>query len=188
MLKSQLALKYAQAIFELAQEKGMLDEVEKQLTLVESTISSHNDLATLFYHPRVPAEAKKDTIRKVFGSELTEYVRNFLLLLVDKRRETALRAIVHEFIQLANQARNIVEAQVTTARPLSPEAQQALAAKLSAVTGRNVALKTAVDDSILGGVVVKIGDKLIDGSVARQLNSLKAALLSTELTKIGVTD
>lgn len=187
MLTSQLASRYAQAIYELAAEKQALDAVEEQLILIEQTISSVPELGTLLYHPQVPVEAKKDTIVKVFGADLTEYVRNFLLLLIDKRRETALPGIIKEYRVLANQARNITEAEVTTAMPLADGERQALAAKLSAVTGKKVILNTNIDQSILGGVIVKIGDKLIDGSVTRQLKALQAALLKTEVTKIGVT-
>lgn len=187
MLTSQLASRYAQALYELAAEKKALDEVEKQLAVVEEALAASPDLATLLYHPQVPVAAKKETVTKVFGSELTDYVRNFLLLLIDKRRETALLPIIREYRVLANQARNILEAEVTTAMPLDAAEQQGLVAKLSAVTGKNVVVKTNVDRCLLGGVVVKIGDKLIDGSVVRQLKALQAALLKTEVTKIGVT-
>lgn len=188
MLANQLALKYAQAMFELAKEKGMTDEIKAQLVMVEATIAAHEQLATLMYHPRVPSEAKKETISKLFTSEIADDLYKFLLLLVDKRREPVLPAIVKEYVKLANQANNIDEAEVTTAMPLTEAECAALAAKLSNVTGKNIMLKTAVNPKLLGGVVVKIGDKLIDGSVARQLQVLKEALLKTEVTKIGVTN
>ncbi len=184
MLTSQLALKYAQAIYEIATEKTMLDKVEQQLKLVEATIAGHDDLATLMYHPLVPAQAKKETINRVFDGDLDGFVHNFLLLLVDKRREPALPAIIREYIRLANEARNIAEAEVLTAKELSAEQLEALAAKLSQVTGKNIVLKTTIDQELLGGVVVKIGDKLIDGSVARQLKALKAALLTNQATAV----
>jgi F-type H+-transporting ATPase subunit delta len=188
MLVNQLAMKYAQAMYELATEKDVLDVVETQLRTIEATIAANPDLAMLLYHPQVPAQAKKDTLVEVFGADLLEFVRNFLLLLVDKRRESALPAIIGAYTNLANEARNIAEADVITAMPLSQEQQVALAAKLSAVTKKNIVLKTRIDGRILGGIVVKIGDKLIDGSVARQLETMKAALLKTEVTKIGVTN
>lgn len=188
MLANQLAIKYAQAMYELAAEKDMLDSVEQQLQLVEATIAGHEDMATLMYHPRVPGSVKKDTINKVFGNELAEFVRNFLFVVIDKRRETALPVIITEYVRLANEARNIVEAEVTTAKPLTGAEAQALSAKLSTVTGKNVIIKTAINANMLGGVIVKIGDKLIDGSVVRQLDMLKRALFKLEVTKIGVTD
>lgn len=184
MLTSQLALKYAQAIFEIATEKSMLDQVEKELKLVEATIAGHEDLANLIYHPLVPAEAKKETVSRIFADDLNGFVRNFILLLIDKRREPAFPAIVREYIRLANEARNIAEAEVFTAKELSPGQLEALAAKLSKVTGKNIVLKTTVDQELLGGVVVKIGDKLIDGSVVRQLKALKAALSTNQATAV----
>lgn len=188
MLANQIAVKYAQALYELAAEHNALDQVEQELALVEATLDSHADLATLIYHPRVPAIAKKETLTKLFSLDVADFVHKFLLLLVDKRRETALPAIISEYRNLANESRNIAEAAVTTAVELSETERQALSVKLSQVTGKNIVLKTRLDESILGGVIVKIGDKLIDGSVVRQLQMLKTALLTTELTKIGVTN
>lgn len=177
MLTNQLASTYAQAIYELADSKGMLDQVEEQLLLVDRTISSHEDLHNLMYHPQVPAQAKKETLVQIFGADLTDYVRNFLMLLVDKRRETALPAITREYVRLANEKRNIAEAEVITAVPLTEEQQKALQAKLSAVTCKNIVLKPQIDQSIIGGVVVKIGGKLIDGSVTGRVQALRTALL-----------
>ena len=184
MLANKLALKYAQAVYEIASEKAMLDVVEKQLKMVEATIAQHADLATLMYHPMVPAPAKKETITRVFAGELDTFVQNFLLLLIDKRREPALPAIISEYVRLANEARNIAEAEVFTAKELSAEQLEALAAKLSKVTGKNIVLKTTLDQALIGGVVVKIGDKLIDGSVERQLKALKAALLTNQAVAV----
>lgn len=178
MLTDQLAIKYAQAMYEVAVESNLLKEAEEQLTLVGSTLSEHEDLANLIYHPRVLPKAKKEVITRVFGQDLAESVQNFLLLLVDKRRETILPSIIKEFKNLVNVASNIIEAEVTTALPLTDEQHTALAQKLSQVTGKNVILKTKIDTSILGGVVVKIGDKLIDGSVVRQLNTLQTTLMN----------
>ncbi len=188
MLANQLASKYAQAIYELAAEKNMLDKVGEQLLLVESTISSHSDLATLLYHPQILPAAKKETITKIFSQDLDDFVHKFLLLLVDKRRETILPDIIQEYVMLANETRNIAEAEVTTAMPLAEDEYTALRNKLSQVTGKNMVLKTRVDERILGGVIVKIGDKLIDGSIVRQIQRMQTALLSSEVTKIGVTN
>jgi len=188
MLTNQLATKYAQAIYELSAEKNMLEQVEQELMMVEQTIHNYSDLSTLIYHPRVLPQAKKDTLQSIFGKEIADFVLKFLLLLVDKRRETILLDIIHEYVKLANEARNIVEAQVTTAMPLSPEQQEGLMKKLALVTGKTIVLKTQIDAAIIGGVVVKIGDKLIDGSIARQLEIMKNALLNTEVTGIEVTD
>jgi len=188
MLTNQLALKYAQALYELSAQKNLLDQVEAELRLVESTMNTHHDLSTLIYHPRVLAQAKKETISKIFSRDVADFVLKFLMLLVDKRRETILPAIIREYVKLANSVRDIVEAEVTTAVPLDQDQQSALMKKLGTVTGKTIILKMQVNKAIIGGVIVKIGDKLIDGSVARQLEALKNALIHNEVTGIGVTD
>lgn len=188
MLANQLAVKYAQALYELAAEKKMLDQVEKELWIVEDTITTYKDLSTIIYHPKVLAHTKKETIRKIFGQDIADVVLRFLLLLVDKRRETVLPAIIREYIKLANRARNIIEAEVTTAMPLEQEQSTALINKLSLVTGKTIVLKKSINKAIIGGMVIKIGDQFIDGSVARQLEILKSALLNTQVSGNEVTN
>lgn len=187
MLANQLAIKYAQALFELAEEQKQIDEVAAQLRVVVETIKEHQELATLLYHPRIPATAKKETISKIFSQDVAECVYRFLLLLVDKHRETILPAIVEEYTKFVNETNHVIEAMVTTAMPLAVSEEAALSAKLSRVTGKKVVLRTTVDRAIIGGIIVKMGDKLIDGSVVRQLQVLKTSLLNNG-AKIGVTN
>lgn len=188
MLTEQLAQKYAQAVYELAKEKQQLIAVEAQLSIVDQTISGHSELSTFLYHPRVPMAAKKDLIKNVFAQEVTVDVLNFLLLIVDKRRENLLPQIIEQFVALANEERNIAIAEVTTVLPLSEQAETALIQKLTKVVGKNIQLKKHTDPSIIGGVIVRLGDKLIDGSVKRQLDMMKFKLQSSQVTKIGVTN
>jgi F-type H+-transporting ATPase subunit delta len=188
MLVEQLVQKYAQAVYELAIEKKQIIEVEAQLNTVAQTITSHQELATFLYHPRVPLQAKKSLLKSVFGNDVAVYVLNFLLLIVDKRRESFLPQIIEQFVVLANEARNIAIAKVTTFLPLSDSEEVALTQKLAILTGKNIQLQIHTDPSIIGGVIVRLGDKLIDGSVKRQLDRLKVQLLNSQVTKIGVTN
>jgi F-type H+-transporting ATPase subunit delta len=187
MLSKQLALKYAQAIFELATDKNAIEVVGLELATVERLISSQQDMTIFMYHPRVPAAAKKEVLSKVLEG-INQYVRNFLFLLIDRHRESAFPDIVKEYSQLYNKACNIVEAEVITAMPLTATEQELLKNKLNIATGKKVLIKSVIDAQVIGGVIIKMGDKLIDGSVKRQLNTFKDALLSFEVTKIGVTD
>lgn len=112
----------------------------------------------------------------------------FLLQLVEKHREAALPAILREYVELAKENKsNLLMADVTTALPLTASQEQALAEKLAAMTCRTIKIRQHVDSSILGGIVVRVGDKLLDGSVLHQLSVLQAELLKTPLVKVGVT-
>ena len=181
MLINTLAQTYARAICQIAEEKNMIDQVETQVKMVEEIIASNEDFKNLFYHPRVPAEAKKETVQAIFKDDVDQIVLNALLFLIDKRRETALSAIIKEYVELANEIRNIVTVEVTVARALTEEQKKALSDKLEKILCKTVSMKMKIDESIIGGVVVRLGDKLIDGSVNRQLRALKSTLLSDRL-------
>lgn len=176
-----LAQTYARAICQIAQEKDLLGTVEEELKMVETVIAGNDDLKNLMYHPRIPAEAKKEAVNTIFKDELTQIVLNFLMFLIDKRREIALAAIIKEYIDLANEIRNIITVEVTVARELTAVQKKALSDKLEKITCKNVSMTIKVDEKIIGGVIIRLGDKLIDGSVNRQLRALKSSLLSERL-------
>ena len=112
----------------------------------------------------------------------------FLLELAEKHRDGALPAILREYVELAKEdKRNLLMADVTTALPLTASQEQALAEKLAAMTGKTIKIRQHVDSEILGGIVVRVGDKLLDGSLSHQLSVLQADLLKTPLKKVGVT-
>ena len=113
---------------------------------------------------------------------------NFLLQLAEKHRDADLPAILREYVDLAKENKsNLIMADVTTALPLTAGQEQALAEKLAAMTGKTIKIRQHVDSEILGGIVVRVGDKLLDGSLSHQLTVLQADLLKTPLVKVGVT-
>lgn len=112
----------------------------------------------------------------------------FLLQLAEKHRDADLPAILREYVELAKENKsNLIMADVTTALPLTAGQEQTLAEKLAAMTGKTIKIRQHVDSEILGGIVVRVGDKLLDGSLSHQLSVLQADLLKTPLMKVGVT-
>lgn len=178
MLITQLAKRYATALFEVALEEKQLDAFGAQLADLYEAISDHPELEQFINNPRVKKEVKKELVQKLFEKQLSPIVYNFLRLLIDKRRENILQGVLAEYKNLANAAQNIVPAEVTVARPLARPQEAKLIEKLEAITGKSVVIETKVDQSIMGGVIVRIGDKLIDGSVACQLKTLQKQLLA----------
>ena len=133
-----------------------------------------------FSNPELQRSDKKALIKKLFEGELSEDVYHFLLLLVDKRRMSLFPAIVSQYEELSNEARHIVVADVTTARTLSKEQKDKLEDKLEVVTGKTVKVRLHEDPKIIGGVIVRIGDKRIDGSVTGKLSALAGELMATK--------
>ena len=187
MLNVRLAQKYAQAPYELAQEQQCLPRVLQELEAVADSVQTQKELSVFLFHPRVDGAVKKETLQQIFG-EVSELVHKFLCLLIDKRREALLPALVTEFRALAHAAQNMVEADVVTAIPLQERQKEALAARLGAMTGKTVLLRQRQDASLIGGAMVYIGGKRIDGSVKGQLERLKRNLASQDAMKSGVSE
>lgn len=173
MLNIQIASKYANAIFEIAQDNNILQEVAEQLSLIQQNLFSLPDAVKFFQNPIIPQQAKKDLLYKAFNEDFSPIIINFLLLLVDKNRIGIFNDIFQIFTNLKNQALGIIVADVITAFPLSKQFEDKLSKKLQAISGKNIILRKHIDISILGGIIVSIGDKRIDGSAAGRLRALK---------------
>lgn len=176
MLNIQLATKYSRAIFELAQEENKLDDYAKDLSQIQEDVFSLPEAVKFFQNPLIPHQAKKDLLAKAFNKEISPDVFNFLMLLVDKNRIGIFNEIYEIFTGLKNQAQGILVADVITAFPLTKTQETQLNKKLASVTGKKIQIRKHEDKSILGGVIVTIGDKRIDGSAAGRLRSLKSTL------------
>ena len=176
MLNIQLATKYARAIFELAQEENKLDDYDHDLSLIQEDVFTIPDAVTFFKNPLVPHQAKKDLLTKAFKGEISDNVMNFLLLLTDKNRIGIFNEIYEIFTGLKNEAQGILVADVTTAFPLTKAQESKIGMKLAAVTHKRIQIRRHEDKNILGGVIVRIGDKRIDGSAAGRLQALKSSL------------
>ena len=177
MIGRSVVKRYAKALFDAATREKSVDRVESDLGLVSYTLESNPELRRALHIPLITAEKKKAVLRGVFGGKVHQITLDYMCLLADKRREEALARTEAVYVELANEARGVVEAQVTTAVELREDEEIKLAAKLSGITGKQVHLIKNIDPSIIGGIVVRIQDKIIDGSVRGQLAALREKLL-----------
>lgn len=182
-MRGPVAGRYAQALYDIASEeetlpkyKSTVDKIELELKAVRTILDENIELQRLLYHPQITAAAKKELLDQLFKGKISEVTGNFLALLVDRRRATYFGDIVDEFVALANASRGIIEAKVTTAVELNDMEKGELSSILARLTGKKVQTSYAVDPSILGGVIVRVGDKIIDGSVKTRLSTLKDRL------------
>ncbi|MEG3072284.1 MAG: F0F1 ATP synthase subunit delta [Peptococcaceae bacterium] len=182
-MRGPVAGRYASALYELASEekvlpkqKSKVDKVEEELKAVRQIIADNDNLQNLLYHPQITSTAKKETLDKLFKGRISNVTGNFLALLVDRRREMYFPDIVDEYIALANAGRNIVETQVVSAVELNDKEKDELRKILGTLAGQKVQISFTVDPSLVGGVVVRMGDKIIDGSVKTRLASMKESL------------
>lgn len=172
-----LAGRYANAVFELAQEEKTLDAVERDFIALRGLIEQNPDLARLVQAPVFSrddqARAMKAVLEKMDAAKLTT---NFVLTVTSKRRLFALLDIIRSFERLLARLRGEVQATVISARALSDSETAELKAALKAKLGRDPRLETKVDPSLLGGLVVKVGSRMIDSSIRTKLTGIRAAM------------
>ncbi|MBR1760019.1 MAG: ATP synthase F1 subunit delta [Schwartzia sp.] len=178
MLNLQLATKYSRAMFLLAEEDGKLAQYGAELRALAEAVAGTPELKAFLESPMIPRQAKQDATEKIFAGELSPMVMNFLRMLLDKQRVALLSEIVQQYENFANEAQGILVADVTTARVLSEALGDRLKAKLSELTGKTIKLRKHLDEKLIGGVVVRMGDTLIDGSLKSRMKALEAQLLA----------
>ncbi|MDQ0203053.1 F0F1 ATP synthase subunit delta [Pectinatus haikarae] len=178
MLNIQLAKKYAAAMFELSQEKNKLALHDSQLAQLSKLFEDNRELKTFMDNPQIKSQAKKELMSQILTDSFDSEICNFMLLLIDKHRISLLSEIITSFHALSNEAQGIQIAYVKTAFPLTEAQHTTLLKKLETITAKTIQLKINIDSSIIGGVIVKIGDRLIDGSVVGQIKSIKKQLVA----------
>ncbi|MEG0250415.1 MAG: F0F1 ATP synthase subunit delta [Peptostreptococcus sp.] len=173
---SQVANRYARALFELADEQNQASEIYSEIVDLNDVISSNENLYDVLRSPFIPKGEKRGVAYDLFAKEVSKDSKNFLMVLIDSDRTTELSSIVQAYKQMLNNKFNIAEGQVLTAIALSPEQISELEEKLSAKYNKDVRLTNKIDKDILGGVLVKIGNEEIDGTVKSRLGDLSEIL------------
>ena len=175
MAKKAYARRYAQAVFEIALEKKELDRWQTDLQKIVGAVSDTTFLAALD-SPRIKIEDKSRFLKERLGA-INPLVLNLVSLLIARSGIGIIAEIAVEYQRLLDSYHGIETAEVTTAVLLDDKEKKTLAEKLSAVVGAKVELKTAVDPEILGGIVARVGGKLLDGSTRSKLAALKKELV-----------
>ena len=164
---------YAQAIFEIASAEGYLTDTEEELFRFARTFETNDELRAKLSDRSIPVAVRESIIEDLFTHRALESTAAIVSLLVGIGRVSDLPEIVDRFIAIAADQRSHEIAEVRSAVPLSAEQQQRLATALSQATGKHVEVKVIVDENVLGGIVARIGDTVIDGTVRRRLAQLK---------------
>jgi F-type H+-transporting ATPase subunit delta len=181
MAEIAVVRRYARALFETAVKSQTVDQVEEDLKAVDGVIRQLPQLQRAFRAPTVSETQKKALLRRGFESRVGPLTLRFLELVVERRREDVLKDIYGEFLQLANAARNILPVEVSAATPLTDPERDALARSLAARTGKTIDLRVRIEPELMGGMIVRMGDTILDGSVRTRLNQLKQRLLAGRL-------
>lgn len=181
MSSGVVAKRYAHALFEVASERKKIDLVEEELQQIKKLFNDNPAFLQFLNHPQIDKEVKKKEINEIFGKNLSEITLNFINLLIDKKREDAFEFIPKFFTEKANEERGLVDAVVTSIMPLTDEQKQGLEQSFKKLLNKEIRIENRLSDSIMGGVVVQIGDRLYDGSVAGKINRLQQSLKQAQV-------
>lgn len=181
MKNRTVARRYSQAFFELGKENNNLEKLEKDLKLVADTISEAADLKRIVENQLIPSEKKQQIFEKVFKNKIEKISLNFLFLIIQKKREPYLEAIHEEFLKFLDEHFGVEESEITVAIDLEEKEKENIRKKISEIIGKKVRLNVKVNPDIMGGIVVRIGDKVIDGSIKTKLSLLEKKLEQAEL-------
>ena len=174
---SGIAGRYATALFELATEGKALDQVDAALDGFLGLLDGSEDLQRLVANPVFTAEEQVNAVGAILKkAEITGIAANFISLVASKRRLFLVRSMVAGYKALLAEKNGIVSAEITVAAPLSDTNRAAVLAALEGQAGKKVALSEKVDASIIGGLVVKMGSRMIDASLKTKLSALKLAM------------
>jgi F-type H+-transporting ATPase subunit delta len=169
----RVASRYAKSLIELANEKGVLEQVHQDMRLLSKVVSENRGFELLLSNPVIKSDKKLNVINSVFTGKVQPMTLMFFNIVAKKNRESVLPFIASEFEKQYNELKGIQKVSVTSAMPLAPALRDTLGRQLAAETGKTIQLEERVDPSLIGGFVLRVGDKQIDSSVKNSLRKLR---------------
>lgn len=174
MLENKAASRYAKSLIDLSTEQNALEEIKNDMVLLDQVIDQNPELEAILKNPIVPLDKKAGILDNVFGAKVNAVTKAFLNLVVKKGRSEILFGTAKAFIQQYNAIKGIVTAEVTSATELTDANRAEIVAIVKKEVGANeVVIKEKVNDKLIGGFILKVGDKQFDASIANGLNKLK---------------
>jgi F-type H+-transporting ATPase subunit delta len=179
-LKGAVARRYAEAVFDLGRENNSIDRWRADIQVINEYLNNRR-LAFVLSEPKITFATKELMLRDLLGAKVTPEALGLALLLTERGLVDYMPRVTTEFERLYDEYKNLAKATVTTATPLDPTEKREIETSLQHVTGKQIELTTNVDPTILGGVIARVGDTLIDGSVRRRLAVLREQIISGAL-------
>lgn len=168
-----VASRYAKSLLDLAQEQGQLDAVKGDVESVISVLTSNSELLAVLKNPIIKGDKKRSILGSIFEGKISPVIVSFFYILVNKGRASILLDVAQEFVREYNEAKGIVNASVTSATALSEANLAELQKTIEEEVKAQVILKNKVDASLIGGFLVRVGDRQMDASIAGKLNKLE---------------
>lgn len=181
MDQSAISVRYAKAFFSAAKEKKMLDVLKSDIQMISDTCANSADFILLLESPIVKSSKKAKLISTIFAGKVNQLTMNFLLLIVQNKREVYIPGICRNFLALSRQDQNIKSAVLVTATEMSKDTVENVATLIEKELKTKVELSTETNKDIIGGLVIRLDDRQYDASIATQIKKIKQKLLESEI-------
>lgn len=171
---------YAEALFKVAKAENSLDNVEEELSRLKNLLSKSGELKEFIHNARIDTSEKKGALIEVLGKDTTLITLNFLNLIIDQNRQRELPEIIDEYFNLTSSFRNKITAYVISSVPLTEDLIREMEKMLSNLARKDVLIKNEVDESIIGGFIIRIKEKVLDASIQGQFRKLKEKIVQED--------
>ena len=178
MIESQVARRYATALFRTAKRVDQTDRILDDLKAIADLLRGDPNLKNFLEAPQILDQYKRELFTTAFKDIISEALFSFLVLVLDKHRIEYLLAMAKDYERLVKEDQGILQARVTTTRALYPVFKNRLKEELEKTTGKRIEMILKIDPQIIGGIIVILGNKIIDGSIRHQLDELKEEMLA----------
>lgn len=173
-MSSKAGARYAKSLIDLSKEQNALEEIKNDMVLFEKIVDDNSELEAILKNPIVPLDKKAGILNDVFGAKVHQITNSFLKLVVNKGRSAILFDTAKQFVAQYNEINGIVTAEVTSAIALTDASRaEVIALVKKEMNAKEVVVKEKVDEKLIGGFILKVGDKQFDASIANGLNKLK---------------
>jgi F-type H+-transporting ATPase subunit delta len=169
--------RYALALYEIAEKNGKVEEYIKELKEILELIKTNEELLSVVKHPEITTSQKKRVFKSIFKGKVDDYILGFLLILIEKDRILYLEEKINELEKIHLERNNILVAHVKSVIPLNEDEKSALIEKLKKKYSKNIILKEEIDKGIIGGLYVRVGDDVIDGTIKTKFEEIRRRVI-----------
>ncbi len=174
---AQLENRYSVALFELALEKNELPTISEEASVVRNYFVSDKQFFQIFCHPQISTAEKKAMIRKAFGEDVSDTLKGFFEIVINKRREQYILSIIDSFLRRVDEYNGVTKAKVYAPTALSEDQRRRLQTQLESKLNKKVDLELVLDSSLIGGLIVEADGYVFDGSVKKHFEDIKRSVL-----------
>ncbi len=186
-MASVVGRRYSNALYSLALEEGQIENIKENSDLVIKSLKGNEEFEDIIKHPRISNKEKEELINKVFNNELHETLKGLISILIKKGRSGEIINTLEMYNELVKKHNNIIDAKIVSSVKLSEERIEQIKDKLSNNLNKEVQVEVEIDESLIGGLLIRVDGRIIDGTIKKRLEDIRSGLLNNDLVNLKLT-